>query len=359
MAVSLRDVAARAGVSVRTVSNVANGFAHVAPDTRRRVQGAIDELGYRPNTAARQLRRGRTETVSLVVPEIVSPYFAELASLTVRIAEERGWTVHIDQTDGQADRERRMTAGPVGQSVDGVICSPWAVAPEELSRLGVGPLVLLGERAGGSRLDHVAIDNVSASKEATEHLLGHGRRRIAALGAQPHLHNGTARLRLEGYRSALLAAGLPAPRELVAPVTTLHRLDGAAAMGRLLEEARDLDAVFCFTDELALGAMRALAERGVRVPDDVSVVGFDDIEDGLYSVPSLTTIAPDKEEIARLALDCLAERIARPGVADKDLVAGYRLVVRESTAGPRAGSPVGNHAQQNRTPQGHTLDNGR
>jgi DNA-binding LacI/PurR family transcriptional regulator len=333
MAVSLRDVAARAGVSVRTVSNVANGFAHVAPDTRRRVLGAIDELGYRPNTAARQLRRGRTETISLVVPEIVSPYFAELASLTVRIAEERGWTVHIDQTDGQADRERQMIAGPVGQSVDGVICSPWAVAPEELARLGAGPLVLLGERTGAGRLDHVAIDNVVASRQATEHLVAVGRRRIAAVGAQPHLHNGTALLRLEGYRAALEQAGLPAAEDLVVPVDRLHRPDGAAAVTRLLEGPHPVDAIFCFTDELALGALHTLAARGLQVPDDIAVVGFDDIEDGRYSVPSLTTIAPDKSQIARLALDCLADRIARPSALDRDLVAGHHLVVRESTVG--------------------------
>jgi DNA-binding LacI/PurR family transcriptional regulator len=331
MAVGLRDVAVRAGVSTRTVSNVANGFAHVAPETRRRVQQAIDDLGYRPNTAARQLRRGRSETISLVVPEIGSAYFAEVASLLVRVAEERGWTVHIDQTDGAADRERRMVAGPVGQSVDGVICSPWAVAPEELARLATGPLVLLGERAAVGRLDHVAIDNVAASTLATEHLVAQGRRRIAAIGAQPHLHNETARLRLQGYRAALAAAGVPAAEEWVLPVQRLHRPDGAEAMSRLLDEGRSVDAVFCFTDELALGAMRTLAERGLRVPEDVAVVGFDDIEDGRYSVPSLTTIAPDKDEIARFAVECLADRLREPDRPDRDLVAGHRLVVRESS----------------------------
>lgn len=331
MAVGLRDVAERAGVSVRTASNVANDYAHVAPATRRRVQEAIDELGYRPNMAARQLRQGRTETISLVVPEIDSPYFAELASLTVRIAEERGWTVHIDQTDGDAGRERRMTAGPVGRSVDGVICSPWAVGPDELSRLAAGPLVLLGERAAAGGLDHVAIDNVAASRTATAHLVAQGRRRIAAVGAQPHLNNDTARLRLEGYAAALAEAGLPFLDELVEPVTRLHRPDGAAAMARLLGGPQAVDAVFCFTDELALGAVRTLADRGVRVPEDVAVIGFDDIEDGRYSVPSLSTISPDKEEIARRALQCLADRIADPSAPARDLVAGHRLVARGST----------------------------
>ena len=336
MAVSLRDVAARAGVSVRTVSNVANDFAHVAPDTRQRVQQAIDELGYRPNAAARQLRRGRTGTVSLVVPEIVSPYFAELASLIVRLAEQRGWAVHIDQTDGNADRERRVTAGRGSQWVDGVICSPWAVGPEELSDRVTGPVVLLGERGGTGQLDHVAIDNVLAARQATEHLLAVGRRRVAAIGAQPHLDNDTARLRLFGYRAALAAAGAVTSEELVRPVVHLHRPDGAAAMARLLDDVPAgsdgaVDGVFCFTDELALGAMRTLADRGLRVPEDVAVIGFDDIEDGRYSVPTLSTVSPDKEEIARLALQCLADRISAPSAPARDLVAGHRLVTRAST----------------------------
>jgi DNA-binding LacI/PurR family transcriptional regulator len=332
MAVSLREVAAHAGVSVRTVSNVANGYVHVAPETRRRVQEWIDRLGYRPNNAARQLRRGRAEAVSLVVPEIASPYFAELASLTVRIAEERGWTVHIDQTDGRADRERQMISGPVGQSVDGVVCSPWAVSTEELSSLGAGrPLVLLGERAASGRLDHVAIDNVAAAAAATEHLVNVGRRCIAAIGAQPHLRNATAGLRLAGYRTALRRAGLRGEEDLVVQVERLHRPDGAEAMARLLDAGQPVDAVFCFSDELALGAMRTLADRGLRVPEDVAVVGFDDIEDGRYANPSLTTIAPDKAGIARRALECLANRIADPTIGERDLVADHALVVRQSS----------------------------
>lgn len=335
--VGLREVADRAGVSIRTVSNVANDFPHVAPETRRRVQAAIEELKYRPNAAARQLRRGRTEVISLVVPEISSPYFAELASITVRIAAERGWTVHIDQTDGEADRERRMISGPAGRSVDGVLFNPWAVSPAELVELAAGPVVLLGERAAGGVLDHVAIDNVRASRQATEHLISRGDHLIAAIGAQPHLENGTAGLRIEGYRQGLESGGLPFREELVASVRSLHRLDGAAAMAELLKVEPLLDAVFCFSDQLALGALRTLLERGYRVPEDIALVGFDDIEDGRYGTPTLTTVAPDKTQIVRLALSRLSERIAGPAdpraddYTPRDLVARHRLIIREST----------------------------
>ncbi|MBO1753724.1 LacI family DNA-binding transcriptional regulator [Allobranchiibius sp. CTAmp26] len=339
MVVGLREVAERAGVSVRTASNVANDFPHVAPETRRRVQAAIEELKYRPNTAARQLRRGRTEVISLVVPEISSPYFSELAAITVRVAAERGWTVHIDQTDGDADQERRMILGPAGRSVDGVLCSPWAVSPAELVELAAGPVVLLGERETDGVLDHVAIDNVRASREATLHLLARGDRVIGAIGAQPHLQNGTAELRVEGYRQALESAGLPFRTDLVMPVRSLHRPDGAAAVTRLLEVEPRVDAVFCFSDELALGALRTLLEQGRRVPQDVAVVGFDDIEDGRYSTPTLTTIAPDKTQIVRVALDRLAARIAGQtgsgAEAPLDLVVPHRLLIRESTTSVR------------------------
>ncbi|MGW4525451.1 LacI family DNA-binding transcriptional regulator [Amycolatopsis sp. NPDC004378] len=319
----LRDVAEHAGVSVRTVSNVVNGFRYVAPATRERVQASIDELGYRPNMAARTLRRGRTGLVALVIPEIDSPYFAELAARTVRVAERRGLTVLIDQTDGDAEREKQLLHGNRSQLVDGVLFSPWAVAPAELTaRTDTVPLVLLGEHDGTAGVDHVAIDNVAAAREATGHLLAKGRRRIAALGVQPRSLNATARQRLAGYRDAL--ADLPR-REV--PVRRLHRADGHRAMLDLLNLAEPPDAVFCFTDELALGALRAAADRGVSVPEDVALVGFDDIEDGRFSVPALTTVSPDKDRIAELALDCLADGAGPP----RSIVAPHRLVVRGSS----------------------------
>ncbi|UOZ03069.1 LacI family DNA-binding transcriptional regulator [Amycolatopsis sp. WQ 127309] len=328
MSPKLRDVAEHAGVSVRTVSNVVNGFRYVAPATRERVQASIDALGYLPNLAARTLRRGRTGLVALVIPEIDSPYFAELAARTVRIAGARGLTVLIDQTDGDAEREKQLLHGKRSQLVDGVLFSPWAVAPAELAaRTDTVPLVLLGEHDGTAGVDHVAIDNVAAAREATGHLLASGRRRVAAVGIQPESLNATARQRLAGYRAALAGAGLPADPELEVPVPRLHRADGHRAMLRLLDLPQPPDAVFCFTDELALGALRAAADRGVAVPDSLALVGFDDIEDGRYSVPSLTTVAPDKDRIAELALDRLT-RQAGAAEPPRSIIAPHRLVVR-------------------------------
>jgi DNA-binding LacI/PurR family transcriptional regulator len=333
MGATLRQVAERAGVSVRTVSNVVSGFALVAPDTRTRVQAAIDELQYRPNAAARHLRGGRSGLVALAVPEIASPYFGELAGLLAREAERRSWLMLIQQTGGDAKDERALLDGVRGQVVDGVILSPWALSPGDLTRrTDAVPLVLLGEQDAGGLLDHVAVDSVAAARDATRHLIERGRTRIAAVGLQPHLENGTAARRLEGYRQALAEAGLPADPALQIPVARLHREDGARAMTELLARPAPVDAIFCFSDQLALGALRSALRHGRNVPGDLAVAGFDDVEDGRYATPALTTIAPDKDAIAREALTCLEDRLAGNRDAPaRRIVVGHRLVVRDST----------------------------
>jgi DNA-binding LacI/PurR family transcriptional regulator len=331
--VNLRTVAEHAGVSVRTVSNVVNGYTHVSPAMRERVQRSIDELGYRPNLAARTLRRGRTGVIGLVLPEVHSPYFGELASSIVRLAAARGWMVHIDQTEGEAERERALLDGSLRQLVDGMIVSPWALTAAELTARSSSavPLVMLGERDSAGLVDHVAIDNVAAAQEATEHLVAAGRTRIAAVGLQPHLANGTARQRFAGFTRAMDRAGLAPVAAL--PVQALHRADGAAAVATLLDGGTERpDAIFAFTDEIALGIVRALADRGLSVPGDVALVGFDDIEDGRFAVPSLTTISPAKDELAAASLQCLESRIAEPGRPVRDVVVPHTLQVRESSA---------------------------
>lgn len=341
MRTRLKDVAERAGVSVKTVSNVVNGYVHVTPHTRARVEAALAELNYRPNLAARNLRTGRTGVIALAVPELDLPYFAELARHVIAEAERRGHTVLIDQHEGSRDRERVVAAGIRAELIDGLIFSPLTLTAADLAeRADQTPLVLLGERmdvanhphSGQPQADHVVIDNIAAARQATAHLLGLGRRRIAAIGAQRGTKGATARLRLRGYRDALRAAHIPHDERLVAETDEYHRADGAAAMARILDAGAPPDAVFCFNDPLALGAMRTLADRRIRIPDDIAVIGFDDIEDGRYSVPTLSTISPDKAEIAARAVDMLSRRLAGDTTPPQEHFAGYQLLVRESSA---------------------------
>ncbi|HZE41242.1 MAG TPA: LacI family DNA-binding transcriptional regulator, partial [Stackebrandtia sp.] len=184
MRTRLKDVAELAGVSIKTVSNVVNGYPHIRPETRRRVERAVSQLNYRPNLSARNLRAARSGVIALAVPELDVPYFAELARHVVAAAEDRGWTVLIDQTEGSRDRERVVTSGIRRELIDGLIFSPLALTADDLAeRTDTTPMVLLGERVGGDArppvADHILVDNVAAAREATAHLVGLGRRRVA------------------------------------------------------------------------------------------------------------------------------------------------------------------------------------
>jgi LacI family repressor for deo operon, udp, cdd, tsx, nupC, and nupG len=340
MAATLRDVALHAGVSVRTVSNVVNGYAPVSTEMAARVQAAVDDLGYRPNLMARNLKQGRSRVLALVVPELDIPYFAELTRLVIAEARARGYTVIIDQTDGDEQQERELIMeNSRALTFDGVIFNPLSLSPEQLrSRVSATPLVLLGERVFDDIADHVAIDNVAAAREATEHLLSLGRRRIAAIGDHPSETSGTAQLRTKGFREAHDRAGIAPDESLIVPTPHFHRDNGAWAMESLLARSEPPDALFCYTDLLALGAMRVALSRGLRVPDDLAIVGIDDIEDGRYSTPTLTTVAPDKLKIARHAVEKLIRRIETGDHSPpREIRVPHVLMRRESTegAGPR------------------------
>ncbi|MEV4682247.1 LacI family DNA-binding transcriptional regulator [Streptomyces kurssanovii] len=333
MGVSLKDVASRAGVSIKTVSNVVNNYPHVTPQMRAKVQQAIDELGYRPNLTARHLRKGRTGIIALAVPEFGNPYFAELAGAVVDAAARHDYTVLVDHTAGLREKELLVSQGFRAHVIDGLILSPIHLETEDLTaRTDSAPLVLLGEREYEAPYDHIAIDNVAAAREAVRHLIGLGHRRIAFLGSRTGRERQPAHLRLRGWREEHAAAGLEADDALVVVTDGYGREDGASAMAALLDRGGRPDAVFAYNDLIAVGAMRTLTERGLSVPGDVAVVGFDDIEEGRYGSTTLTTISPDKEAIARLAVDSLVERLAGGTAPEpRRQRPGYRLVVREST----------------------------
>ncbi|WP_433573300.1 LacI family DNA-binding transcriptional regulator [Streptomyces sp. CA-251247] len=342
MRVSLKDVAERAGVSIKTVSNVVNNYPHVTPAMRTRVQQAIDELGYRPNLTARHLRKGRTGIIALAVPELGNPYFAELAGAVIDAAAEHDYTVLLDHTGGSREQEILVCQGFRSRVIDGLILSPLELETEDLAaRADDIPMVLLGERRYDLPYDHIAIDNIAAARAAVRHLLDLGRRRIAFLGARQDRVHQPAHLRHLGWQAELAAQGVPIDEALVVHSRGWGREDGAVAMAQLLDSGVVPDAVFAYNDLVAVGAMRVMYERGLRVPEDIAVVGFDDVTESRFGAVSLTTIAPDKQAIARLAVESLASRLDRDqdGAVTRtprELQPGFTLVERESTLGRTA-----------------------
>lgn len=337
VAATIRDVAKLAGVSIKTVSNVLNGYPHLTPATKGKVERALAELDYRPNIAARNLSRGRTGTVALAVPSLGIQYFAELANLVVMEAKRRGLTVLIDCTEGDIEREQLAAEAYRSRLIDGLILQPWSLSTKYLrERSDRTPLVLLGERVVRS-IDSVAIDSLRAAQAAVEHLLELGRRRIGVIGAPGTARSGRRSVepsgRHEGYVRALADADIPFDPSLVVTLREQAPDNVAVAVDELLTTAGDIDALFCFNDRLALGAVRTLIARGLRVPQDVAVIGIDDIEGGQLSTPSLSTIAPDKPGIAATAVEMLLERIERSDRPARHVVAGAELVARESTIG--------------------------
>ncbi|MEO7722108.1 MAG: LacI family DNA-binding transcriptional regulator [Pseudolysinimonas sp.] len=336
MAATLHDVARVAGVSIKTVSNVVNDYPHVRTTTRERVLAAIAELDYHPNLSARGLRSGRTGMIGLAIPELRQNYFAELADAIIRVAARRNVGVLIDQTGATREGELAVLTGKRLGLTDGVLFSPERLGQDDVDLLNVGfPLVLLGERMFGGPTDHVTMHNVESARAATDHLISIGRRRIAVIGAHPLNQDDirSANLRVRGYREALEAAGLPHDPSLVRVAAPWHRENGAGAMRRLIEEGTPFDAVFTLNDTLGLGALRALGEAGVRVPEDVAVIGFDNIDESRFSVPSLSSVEPGRDQIAHVAVDMLLERIQekRGRLPPRQVLADYRIVGREST----------------------------
>jgi LacI family transcriptional regulator, repressor for deo operon, udp, cdd, tsx, nupC, and nupG len=328
----MRDVAVAAGVSPKTVSNVVNDYIHVSAETRALVQRHVEALGYRPQAVGRQLRHGRTGSIALAVPGIGMPYFADLAALLVSAARERGLTVVVEQTDGDVERERAVAAGSPVRFADALIFSPLAMPSEELaSPRHDTPMVILGEHGEDAAVDRIGIDSVDIAVVAATHLLDGGRRRIAMIGRKGGSHKSVMEQRLLGYARALRAAGLPHDDGLIRTVREWDRADGEAATDALLAEHPDVDAVFAANDVLAIGALRSLHRHGRRVPDDVAVIGVDDVPESRYTTPTLSTVAIDRAFVAEQALELATARLAEPDLPPRSVTAPHHLVVRESS----------------------------
>ncbi|WP_163541745.1 LacI family DNA-binding transcriptional regulator [Occultella kanbiaonis] len=327
----MSDVARAAGVSTMTVSNVVNGRPHVREETRARVVEAIDALGYRMNLAARNLRAGRTGVIGLAVPDLGSPYFSHLSELFMTRFEDEGVRVVVERTGASRAGELEAASFSRLRMYDGLVLSAVGLGAEDVAQLPTTfPTVLLGERALDQRFDHVMMANREGSRLAVAHLLERGCRRVVALGGTLHGETSMSTLRTDGYRDAHAAAGIPMPADLV--IGTAQTLEGGERTAHeLLDRGTPFDGVFAYTDQVAMGFIRGLADRGVTVPGDVLVVGFDDVPAAAHHLPRLSSVHPDHAGMVDAVSRLLLRRIAGDDSPRELVTAVAHLEVRESS----------------------------
>ncbi len=334
--VGVRDVAARAEVSVGTVSNVLNNPGRVVPETRDRVEAAIRSLGFVPSRAAGQLRSRRSELIGVVIPDVGNPFWASVLRGIETVADEAGLTMIVGSTHQDPDRQLHLLRVLESQGVDGLVIAPiadpggdWAVFQKR--RFGVVAL----ERQAGSEDAWVSLDNVEGARLAMAHLINQGHTRIALVNGPTSVS--WCAERREGAARAVVESGLDPAQVLVHVfVDDLTVEQGAAAVRPLFRDARAapgdqrVSAVMCVNDLLALGALLAMQEQGIRVPDDIALVGYDDADFGPALDPPLTTVRQPGFEMGAAAARLLL--MSAPGRAPGDHVEFEpKLIVRRSS----------------------------
>ncbi len=328
---SSKSVAAALGVSVATISRVLTRPELVSERTRMRVLQGIARLGYRPNLAARDLRQGQTRTVLVVVPK-ASGFFLEVIRGAEQAADELGYIVMMANARGGADRQTAYCEQVASRRADGVILLTGTAPPRPATATHrPPPLVVALERLDHSELPAVTVDHAAGAEEAVRHLVNLGHRRIAHIAGLDHVLS--ARLRLLGYRKALRSARLPFDEALV------QRGDfsvdsGTKAMQTLMQLRSAPTAVFCGNDEMAVGAIAALKSRGLKVPADVSIVGFDDQDFAAFYIPTLSTVHIPRFDIGYQSMMLLSKVISGEAAVGS-MVLPTRLVIRASSGVPR------------------------
>lgn len=324
---TLRDVARLAGVSAKTVSNVINDTAPVSQQTRLRVDQALADLDYVPNLSARGLRNGRSDLIAVALPDLDTAYSAEVAHHFIELARERSIGVQLEETNAVPARESRLLSRAKAHLVDGLILNPVRLETSAVQRgIVLPPVVLIGE-VHQPIADHVWIDNVGASRDLVTLLITEGHRRIATIGV---VEAESSRQRLQGFQEAHASKGLKIAPELEIRCSDWTGDGGFRAMTDFLADHEPPDALFCMTDSMAIGAISALWSAGLRVPDQVSVVGYDNVWESRFSIPPLTTIDFDKRRMCQTALDLLSARIADTSRPTQSVAVPYSIVRRDS-----------------------------
>lgn len=332
---TLSDVAAEAGVSPTAVSRYLNNRIELPQATRDRIDAAIAKLDYRPNLLARRLSTGKAEAISLVTPDIANPFFAELAAAVERQAHERGYAVYISSTQGHADNEIDAIRRMADSHVDGLILTTNRVDDGTRAALLAdrGNVVLLDEDIPGVSVPRIFVENEAGSYAATRHLIDMGHADIALIGGPPRLMSVTERL--AGFSRAMEEAGLPIRPGWVV-LGDYTREHGAAATSILLDSPSRPTAILACSDYIALGVGQAVRRQGLSIPEDLSLVGFDDMAFAELVHPALTTIRQPVGEMGRLAVTYLLALLeGQTPAPPPETRLPVELIARQSVAPPR------------------------
>ena len=328
---NIKDVALHAGVSVTTVSHVVNGTRFVSETARQRVEEAVRELGYVPSAVARSLKHNTTRTFGMVIPNNSNPYFAEI----IRGVEDRcfaaGYNVILCNSNDDPERQASYLRVLAEKRIDGlvlVVTGSDAVARATLGGIAM-PLVLLDREVSGVSGDLVEVNHVLGSQMATRHLLELGHPRVACISGPPGLSPSSQRR--AGWKDALEKAGVERKESDLARGDFTAR-GGYLAMQALLKRRPRPTAVFACNDLMAFGALTAAREAGIAVPQQLSIVGFDDIDLAAFSAPPLTTVAQPKKQIGTVAADLLLERVGNARTDNRQMILDPELRIRASTA---------------------------
>jgi LacI family transcriptional regulator, galactose operon repressor len=329
----MKDVALRAGVSTATVSRVLTGNAGVGDDVRRRVQEAVAATGYRPNRLARGLRRQTAMVWGLLISDIQNTFFTGLVRAVEDVAHANGYSLVLCNSDEDLDKEAHYIDVLVAERVSGLLITPEHEAKTTVDaalRAGV-PVVSVDRRIRTSVVDTVLVDNHRGARQAVEHLTGQGARRIAVLLGDERV---TAhRERLEGYRAGLVSAGLPYDDRLVLRAGA-HSVGAVQALRATFTGDDRPDALFVTNNQLTIHALPALYELGLRLPDDLLVVCFDDLPLAAVAGPGLTVVEQPTYDLGRRAAELLLDRLASPDGVAREVLLAPRLIVRGSSHRP-------------------------
>ena len=331
---TIKEVAEQARVSIQTVSRVLNNRSDVSEETRERIQSIMDDMGYRPFAIARGLASNRTYTLGLVTQDFSDFWFSQVVTGAEKEAHDHGYYFMLGSSSCNLRDEPKFLRLLTERHVDGILFIR-ASCPEEseqlvrLKEMGI-PVITIGHYQPHSDLTMIDVDNVGGARQATEYLISLGHRRIAMI-AGPSDWN-SARNRTEGYLQALQGNGISPNSELIIESTWLHK-GGYLGMKTLLEKKVPFTAVFAQNDRMARGAITALHQTGLRVPEDVSVIGYDDIPEAEFSDPPLTTIRQPMEEIGQAATRLLIQMIKDRNITPKQVLFDTKLIIRSSCIG--------------------------